>query len=64
MHTCNMRFQRNISLLLGRMQTRQRVEFIRASGLVMLVGGGPPALATRHGREASGTQHGEETAAT
>jgi hypothetical protein len=27
---CNMRFQRNISLLLGRMEARRRVEFIGA----------------------------------
>jgi hypothetical protein len=31
-HACNMRFQRNISLLLGRIEARRRVEFTRRSG--------------------------------
>jgi hypothetical protein len=52
-YTRNMRFQRNISLLLGRMQARRHMEFTGASGLVTLVGGGLAAPAARHGRETS-----------
>jgi len=40
MYACNMRFQRNISLLLGRMEARRCVEFTGANGMATLVGGG------------------------
>jgi hypothetical protein len=39
-YACNMHFQRNISLLLRRMEARRRVEFTRGSSLAVLVGGG------------------------
>jgi hypothetical protein len=47
-----MRFPRNFSLLLNRMEARQCVVFTEDSGPVALVGGGPAARATRCGREA------------
>ena len=48
-----MRFERNISLLFGRMEARRCVVFTGGSGLTALVGGGPAAVAARRGREAS-----------
>jgi hypothetical protein len=43
-YSCNMRFQRNISLLLDRMEARRCVVFTGGSGLEV--------VAARHGREA------------
>jgi hypothetical protein len=58
LYACNMRFQRNISLLLGRMKARWRVEFTGASGLATLVGSRPPMAVARRGREASAARRG------
>ena len=43
--------QRNISMLLGRMEAHRRVEFT--------VGSGPVAVAAQHGKEATPAQLGE-----
>jgi hypothetical protein len=48
-----MRFQRNIFLLLGKMEARRCVVFTRGSGPAALVGGRSAPVATRRGREAS-----------
>ena len=49
-YTCNMCFQRNISLLLGRMETRRRA---RGSGPATLVGVRQAAAALQRGGEAA-----------
>jgi hypothetical protein len=51
-----MHFQRNIFLLIGRMEARQCVVFIGGNGPTTLVGGGPATVTARHGREASTAQ--------
>jgi hypothetical protein len=59
-----MRFQRNISLLLGKMETRRCV-FTGGSDPASLIGDGLAAMATRHGKEASAARrqegHGDAT---
>ena len=52
-NSCYMCFQRNISLLLGRMEARRCVVFAGGSGPAALVGGGSAAVAACRGREAS-----------
>ena len=52
-YSYNMRFQRNISLLLGRMEARQYVVFTGGSGPTTFVGGEPVVVTTRREREAS-----------
>ena len=52
-YSCNMRFQHNISLLLGRMDARRCVVFTGGCGLAALVGGRPVVVAARRAREAS-----------
>jgi hypothetical protein len=57
-----MRFQRNISLLLGRMEARRRVEFTKDSAVVALVSGGPATTTARRGGEAAATRLGMSAA--
>jgi hypothetical protein len=54
-----MHFQRNISLLLGRMEARRCVVFTEGSDLAAPVGGGPAAVAACCRREASAARLGE-----
>jgi hypothetical protein len=49
---CNMHFQRNVSLLLGKIEAHRCVVFTGGSRPATLVGGGPTAVAARCGREA------------
>ena len=51
-----MRFQPNISLLLGRLEARRCVVFSGGSGPAALVGSGTAAVAARCGSEASFAQ--------
>jgi hypothetical protein len=52
-YSCDMRFQRNISLLLSRMEAHHRVMFTGGSGSATLLRGGPVVVAACCGREAS-----------
>ena len=58
-YSCNICFECNISLLLGRMEARRCVVFTGGSGLAVLVGGGPAAVAACRGMEASAARLGE-----
>ena len=58
-YSCNMHFQRNISLLLGRTEARRCVVFTGGSGPVAFVGGGPTAVVARCGKEASAARAAE-----
>ena len=51
---------RNISLLLGRMEARRRVEFVGDSGSTTLVGDGLTTVAVRGGTEVSATRRSRE----
>jgi hypothetical protein len=55
----NIRFQRNFSLLLGRMEARRCMVFNEGSGPAALVNGEPAAVAARCRRDASGARLGE-----
>jgi hypothetical protein len=52
-YSCDMRFQRNISLLLGRIEAHHRVVFTGGGGSATLLRGGPVIVAACRGREAS-----------
>jgi hypothetical protein len=49
-YSCNIRFQCNISLLLGRMEAHRCVVFTGGSGPAALVGGEQAVVAVRRGR--------------
>jgi hypothetical protein len=60
-YSCNMRFQRNTSLLLSKMEARRCVVFTEGSGPVVLVAGGSGGTTRKVG--IGRTSGGEATAA-